>query len=156
DSRAGRTGLCWPKSLSAVRLTMQTLTGEAVATAPAVALANSVVKGVTMSRLIATVVLILTLGLGGTVTTLLARPKPEPKPNWPPDMAAANPGTPAPEEMPVRIGIPAPRHPGPVYQVTYSPDGKTLASGGYDKLIRLWDATTGAEICQFVGHEGPV
>ena len=34
-------------------------------------------------------------------------------------------------------------HKGEVTSVTYSPDGKTLASGGYDSAIKLWDARSG-------------
>lgn len=30
-----------------------------------------------------------------------------------------------------------------VYDVTYSPDGRTLASGGIDKIIRLWEPSSG-------------
>jgi WD40 repeat protein len=29
--------------------------------------------------------------------------------------------------------------------VAYSPDSKTLASGSYDKTIKLWDLATGKE-----------
>ena len=31
-----------------------------------------------------------------------------------------------------------------VASISFSPDGGTLASGGYDGTIRLWDAETGA------------
>ncbi len=36
--------------------------------------------------------------------------------------------------------------------IAYSPDGKQLASGGDDDLIRLWDARTGAELHCLAGH----
>jgi WD40 repeat protein len=33
-----------------------------------------------------------------------------------------------------------------VHGVTWSPDGKMLANSGWDSTIRIWDATTGAEV----------
>jgi len=42
-------------------------------------------------------------------------------------------------------------HMGPVNGVAYSPDGKTLASGG-GKTIKLWDVATGKELVTFQGH----
>jgi len=33
-----------------------------------------------------------------------------------------------------------------VLSVAFSPDGKTLASGSYDKTIKLWDVATGNEL----------
>jgi WD40 repeat protein len=41
-----------------------------------------------------------------------------------------------------------------VYGVAFSPDGKWLATGGWDRTIKLWDAATGVERLTILGHEG--
>ena len=38
----------------------------------------------------------------------------------------------------------------------FSPDGQQIASGGADRTIKIWDATTGKEIRTLRGHEGVV
>ena len=43
-----------------------------------------------------------------------------------------------------------------VSSVSFSPDGKTLASGSADQTIKLWDVTTGKEIRTFQGHSRSV
>jgi RNA polymerase sigma factor (sigma-70 family) len=41
-----------------------------------------------------------------------------------------------------------------VNSVAFNPDGKSVASGGEDNVIRLWDAATGKEVQKFKGHGG--
>jgi WD40 repeat protein len=44
-------------------------------------------------------------------------------------------------------------HADTVSAVTFSPDGKSIASGSHDHTIRVWDAETGAVISgPFKGH----
>ena len=47
-------------------------------------------------------------------------------------------------------------HTGPVRSVAYAPDGATLATGGDDGTVRIWDARTGDQQRQLAGHTGPV
>ena len=43
---------------------------------------------------------------------------------------------------------------GLVFSLTFSPDGKTLASGDNRGSICLWDVATGRQLHEFTGHEG--
>ena len=47
-------------------------------------------------------------------------------------------------------------HTDALYAIAISPDGKTVATGGYDQKIKLWSVTTGAELKLLKGHNGCV
>jgi WD40 repeat protein len=60
---------------------------------------------------------------------------------------------PLPAGAVMRLGTRRFRHGGAaVTAVAYSPDGKVLASGGGDTLIRFWDPQTGKELRRLSGH----
>jgi WD40 repeat protein/uncharacterized caspase-like protein len=47
-------------------------------------------------------------------------------------------------------------HTGPIYCVTYSPDGRILASASEDRSVKLWDVATRREIRTLMGHSDRV
>lgn len=47
-------------------------------------------------------------------------------------------------------------HTDALYALTLSPDGKTLATGGYDQRIRLWEVASAKEIRTLTGHNGGI
>src|SRR5437762_2745228 len=60
-------------------------------------------------------------------------------------------GDPLPEGAVSRLGSVRLRHESQVSCVAFSPDGKLLASGGFDNLIRFWDPATGKEVRRLEG-----
>ena len=44
----------------------------------------------------------------------------------------------------------------PLLSVDFSPDGKTLATAGSDRMVRLWDVETGKELQRFEGHRASI
>jgi putative glycosyltransferase (TIGR04372 family) len=44
-------------------------------------------------------------------------------------------------------------HPARAHAVAFSPDGRTLATGCDDRVVRLWDPATGGERASLQGHE---
>ena len=42
-------------------------------------------------------------------------------------------------------------HSDTVFSVAFSPDGTRVVSGSADKLVKIWDAATGAEVSSFAG-----
>ena len=47
-------------------------------------------------------------------------------------------------------------HIGVVWGVAFSADGRLLASGGVDGMVRLWDAESGQLLATLQGHTGAV
>ena len=43
-----------------------------------------------------------------------------------------------------------------ISSISFSPDGKTLAGGGSDKIVYLWDFRTGKRQQSFLGHSGNI
>ena len=52
-------------------------------------------------------------------------------------------------------GVAVQGHTSHICSVAYSPDGALLATGGWDRTVRLWDADTGAHL-RSLAHHGPV
>jgi len=47
-------------------------------------------------------------------------------------------------------------HDAEVWSVTYSPDGKRIATASQDKTAKIWDAATGQLLLTLIGHTGSV
>ena len=61
-------------------------------------------------------------------------------------------GDPLPPTVVARLGSVRFRHPNGVEAIAYSPDSKTLISGGRDGMVRIWEVASGKEIRCLKGH----
>ena len=57
---------------------------------------------------------------------------------------------------PARSSPPSKATPTYVSSVAFAPDGKTLATGSWDRTVKLWDVTTGKELATLKGHTDAV
>jgi RNA polymerase sigma factor (sigma-70 family) len=126
-----------PDLLSA---TVQLLIDPAAPPGPAAVLAHQVVKAMTLNKLIFPALLLAVTGILGGGAFL--RPAAgEARPEKPAVTVTA-------DDKPMVLR----GHTDSVFALAFSPYGKVLASGSFDKTIKLWDVATGKEIRTLSGH----
>jgi RNA polymerase sigma factor (sigma-70 family) len=146
-----------------VRLALAFAAGEK-SSQPAVLLAEGVLMGTAASRLrLVAALLLLGVGLAAAVGVLAqSRPGAAAPQTAPPDGpgAAGTPearvdgdGDPLPAGALLRLGSVHLRHRNCLRSVAFTPDGKLLASAGWDPVIRFWDPQTGKEVRQVLAPE---
>jgi WD40 repeat protein len=74
-----------------------------------------------------------------------------PKEQPPADRVDRN-GDPLPVGAVARLGTVRLRHGGAIGAAAFSPDGRLLATGGHDNMVRLWDGATGKPVAALRGH----
>ncbi|MGH7224907.1 MAG: sigma-70 family RNA polymerase sigma factor, partial [Gemmataceae bacterium] len=146
-------------TLSTVRLAVQALTGETLAVKSVAVLAGTFAGRAVVSKWTAALLLLATIGMASTIGYRMAgsdspskQPEAAPRPQaeGEPKTARGEPRRPRsdrlgdalPDEVLARIGSGRMRHGGYVRALSFTPDGKSIVSGGIGSLC-VWDAATG-------------
>jgi RNA polymerase sigma factor (sigma-70 family) len=138
-------------------------TGVAVPPGPA-ALADEILRRSPPARI--KLLAVLALAAVTTGAALLARPAPAPPKSLPatppaPPKGVDRParadlhGDPLPAGALLRLGSLRLRHGGPVAALAFSADQKSLVSGGWTDVARLWEVATGKELRRFAIPQPP-
>jgi RNA polymerase sigma factor (sigma-70 family) len=139
-------GLCAGAVRAALDFTARATVAGA-AGARAVALVQGVLRTMTHGKLLLALFVTLIAGLLGVAAALYQAAAAQPaaqgplKPRQPPGADAQ--GEPLPPGALVRLGSLRFRHSQPVSDVAFFRDGKTLATVGQDRVVRLWDVGSG-------------
>jgi RNA polymerase sigma factor (sigma-70 family) len=149
-----------PLALTAAtaRAALSFASGEAVAGAvssPAAALAEWALQAMPAKRLWAVLMLALAVPVTAAGAGLLFGPWPQPPESGPPVVENVKPktdlfGDPLPDGAVARIGTTRLAHNQPIGSLSFSADGKRLASSDWGE-VRLWDVATGRELRRWKG-----
>jgi len=133
-----------PPELVAATVSQLIAKSPAAAT-PAAVLAERVVKAMSTSKLKLAAVVMAVAGLIGGGVFLLPASGDAP-PDRPPAVSVTA------DDKPLILK----GHTDSAFAVAFSPDGQRIASGSFDKTIKIWDAAEGKELLTLKGHTLPV
>jgi RNA polymerase sigma factor (sigma-70 family) len=166
QKRLTRRGVTLSAGLCALELGRAAVAQPLVDGTIKAALAQAALRGGLSTRLRFTTVLLLFVGLlsgvGGLALLAFTAAPPDARrdgasqaPSGPGQKTLTDHlGDPLPPRARLRLGSSRLRHAGSVGPVVFSPDGKTLATGGTDNAIRVWDVATGRQTRLLLGHRG--
>jgi RNA polymerase sigma factor (sigma-70 family) len=126
-------------------------------------LTKAVLQGLSLTKLRSALAVLLVLAVAGGGLALFRHEPPAAGPPEAPRAPAKEVvekpttdqyGDPLPAGALARLGTVRLRHPGGIWSLAFSADGKTVVSGGNDATARLWDVATGKELRRFVGRWG--
>src|SRR5262245_55101973 len=151
-----------PAALATATLRAGSLTvaGQAAGVLPAeiLSLTEEVVQAM-KTRFTLALALLMALGIAAGAPALMwlapgAKAPEGPPPVAPPRQAGVDlHGDALPKGAVARFGSPRFRHAGTVHALSFSGDGKVLASAGHDNAVRLWEAATGKELARRSGFK---
>ncbi len=149
-------------TLSTVRLAVQTLGGEPLATTCVALLADGFVKGAATAKYPAMLTLLATMSFAAVLGTWMASsPVPSAQQKTPSPQSLDNRGEkqaqtrksrvdlfgdPLPAGARARLGTVRLRQGGEISQYAFSPNGKVLAASSNDNSVCLWEVPTGREL----------